>query len=168
MKKDIIEIRSNINATIDWLAAVEKEREEREKAEREARWKKEQEEREARAANWAKEHPILEKYTYISHYNYEYYSYKGEACDIYFYEWSNVEAQPLHFDFMVPFYRFLDSSKINLCDGENNKIKSTSKAFITCKPGCRDMIIASNYDELRCELQKVKSVVTVLAAVPEI
>ena len=110
----------------------------------------------------------MEKYTYISHYNYEYYSYKGEACDIYFYEWSDVDAQPLHFDFIIPFYRFLDSCKINLCDGENNKIKGSSKSFITCKPGCRDMIIASNYDELKCEFQKVKNLVcnTLIRKIP--
>ena len=128
MKRDIIEIRSNINPMIDWLTQKEIEREEREKAEREAKWEAERKEREERERKWKEEHPILDKYTYMSQWNYETYSYQGESVNYYFYEWSDITSEPRYFGFSIPFYKFLDFCKMKFTDEDNDKLKK----FKTC------------------------------------
>ena len=107
MKRDIFIIRGNITPMIARLEQLTKEREEREKAEREERWKREREERERKAQEWKILHPILDKFTYISAYNYDTYSWPGDYVNIRFYEWSNIESEPKFFSHSIAFYRFL-------------------------------------------------------------
>jgi hypothetical protein len=168
MKRDIMEIRSNINPMIDWLTQKEIEREEREKAEREAKWERERKEREEKEAKWKSEHPILDKYTYMSQWNWETYSYQGEAVNYYFYEWSNIYGEPRKFDFSIPFYKFLDFCKMDFSDDDNNKLKSNKTCYIVCKPGCNSLIIEPSYEALKEAFEKCKTVGRVLATVPEI
>jgi hypothetical protein len=168
MKKDIIEIRSNINPMIDWLAQKEKEREEREKAEREAKWERDRIEREEKERKWKEEHPILDKYTYMSQWNFETYSYQGESVNYYFYEWSDLNREPRYFPFSIPFYKFLDSSKIDMVDEENNRLKAFKTCYITCVPGQNRLIIEQTFDKLKESFENVKIVGRVLATVPEI
>lgn len=168
MKRDIIEIRSNINPMIDWLAQVEHEREEHEKAEREAKWERDRKEREEREAKWKEEHPILDKYTYMSQWNYETYSYQGEAVNYYFYEWSNIHSEPMLFNFSIPFYRFLDKCKMDFTENDNAKLKAHRTCHIVCKPECNSLIIEPSYEAMKTAFENVKVVGKVLATVPDI
>ena len=81
-------------------------REEREKAEREEKWRKEREEREKKEAEWKKEHPILDKYTYMSYYNYDTYGWEGYYINVHFYEWSDINSSPRIFPYSTSFYIF--------------------------------------------------------------
>ena len=164
MEREIV-IRSNINPLINWLEDKRKEREERERIEREARWAKEKEERERKAAEWRSAHPILDKYTYISEFNYDYHSYQGTYVDYHFYEWSNIHCNPIHFEYSIPFYRFLDECKINLTDEGNQKLKDNRTCHIICKPGCNDLLIDTTYSGLVSQLNDLEVAKKVIASV---
>jgi hypothetical protein len=156
MKREIFVVRGNITPMIARLEQLTKEREEREKAEREERWKREREERERKAQEWKNLHPILDKFTYISAYNYDTYSWPGDYVNIRFYEWSNLDIEPKFFSHSIAFYRFLDECKINLTDEQNNKIKSNSGCHITCIPGTHDLVIGTSYDSLKSNFNLAK------------
>jgi len=149
MKRDIFVIRGNITPAVERLEQIAKEREEREKAEREERYKREREERERKAEEWKKAHPILDKFTYISAYNYDTYSWPGDYINVRFYEWSNIESEPRFFAHSIAFYKFLDECNINLTIEQNNKIKANCGCHITCIPGTHDLVVGTSYDSLK-------------------
>ena len=156
MEENVIIIRSNITPTVNRLEQLVKEREEKEKAEREARFAREKAEREAKEAAWKKEHPILDKYTYLSYYNYETYTWQGEYVNVYFYEWSDIHREPLRFLYSLEMYKFFDRCKLNLTDADNNKIKANRGCYITCAPGTCDLIIGKDYDDLQNQYNTIK------------
>lgn len=165
----MIVIRGNITPMMEKIELMAKEREEREKAEREAKLEAERKEREAKAEAWKKEHPVLDKYTYISHYNYETYSWPGDYWNVFFYEWSNINSEPRHFPYSVEFLKFLDSSKIMPTDENINKIKlMKSGCYITCKPGCTDLIVGENYESMKSQFNAIASLGRILATVPDV
>lgn len=166
--REFIEIRSNITPTINWLNQLELDKAEKEKQEREARWAREREERERKEAEWKAEHPILDRYTYISQWNYETYCYQGNSVNFYFYEWSNLNSEPISFSFDIPFYKFLDKCKIDFTDKDNEKIKTHRTCHIICKPGCNSLIIATTYDKMKEEFERVATVGKVIASVPTV
>ena len=168
MKRDILVVRGNINDTIVRLEQLAKEKEERERAEREARWAKEREEREAREAAWKKEHYILDKYTYMSQWNWETYSWVGDYINLFFYEWSDINSEPRHFPHTTALYRFLDSSKLNLTDEINNRFKQTPGCHMTCVPGTHDLIIGLTYQDLKRQYEEKTSLAKILKDVPSV
>ena len=161
MRNDIFEIRGNINHTVIRLEQLTKEKEERERQEREARWAKE---REVKEAVWKKEHFILDKYTYMSQWNWETYSWVGDYINMFFYEWSNIDSKPRHFPYSTEFYRFLDSSKLNLTDEINKLFRSKSGCHMICIPNTHNLLIAESYDELKEKFNLSK----VIENVPEV
>ena len=163
MKRDIFEIRGNITPTVERLEQLRIEQEAREKAEREERMERERKEREAKAEAWKKEHWILDKYTYISQYNYNTYSWPGDLCNISFYEWSDIYREPIKFSHTVPFFKFLDSSKINVTDADVNKFKANPGCHIVCKPGKNELIVGETYEVMKNKFITEK----VLMSVPE-
>jgi len=164
----MIVIRGNITPMMEKIALLAKEREEREKAEREAKLEAERKEREAKAEAWKKEHPVLDKYTYISHYNYETYSWPGDYCNIFFYEWSNVNSEPRRFPYTVEFFKFLDKCKIMPTDENVNKFKAKSGCHIICKPGCSELIVGDSYESMRSQFNAAANLGKILASVPEV
>ncbi len=164
MIDDILEIRSNITPMITRLARLEAERLERERLEREERMERERKEREERANNWKKEHPVLDKYTYISYYNYDTYSWQGDYCNVHFYEWSNANVAPKKFPYTIGFFRFLDDCKIMPTQADVDKIKRTSGCHIICKPGSKELIVGETYDKMVTEFNTCKA----LEAVPTV
>lgn len=167
--ENIIEIRSNITESVCRFVEAEALRLKREEEERKARWEREQKLREEETNKWKEEHPNLEKYTYCSYYcrntfNYEY----GGSCKIHFYEWSNINSEPIVFNYYPYFYRFLDECKILLSYDENCELKSVNSVFVTCKPGCKELIIGKTYDELRDKYNNILSLSNVLSSVPEV
>ena len=168
MKRDILVVRGNINDTIVRLEQLAKEKEERERVEREARWAKEREEREAKEAAWKKEHFILDKYTYMSQWNWETYSWVGDYINLFFYEWSDINSEPRHFPHTTAFYRFLDSSKLNLTDEINEKFKHVPGCHMTCVPGTHDLIIGITYQDLKRQYEEKTSLANILKDVPSV
>ena len=164
MKKDIFVIRGNITPTIERLERERIKREAQEKAEREAKWAKEREEREKKEAEWKKEHPILDKFTYISYHNFDTYSWPGDYCNIRFYEWSDINREPRFFSHTIGFYRFLDECKLNLTEAQNSKIKANMGCHITCIPGTHDLLIGPSYESLKSQF----NMAMVLGPVPEV
>lgn len=169
MKRSIFEIRSNINPSLESVMVKEKEREEREKAERDAKWQREQEERTRLSNEWMETHKNLFKYTYMSYYNKDTFDYgSGVSCDIHFYEWSDINRWPLKFDRYGWFYKFLDESGLFIECDDNTRMKSFAQAFITCKPGSKNLIVCRSYEELKREFHLAENAAKVLAVVPEI
>ena len=155
----ILRLRKNIlegSGTVSHQEAIEK-------AEREERMERERKEREARAEAWKKEHWILDKYTYISQYNYDTYSWPGDLCNISFYEWSDIYREPIKFSHTTPFFKFLDSSKINVTDADVNKFKANPGCHIVCKPGKNELIVGETYEVMKNKFITEK----VLMSVPE-
>ena len=167
MKRDIIEIRNNITHTVLHLEQLEKEREEREKAEREAKYAEERRKREELEAEWKTKHAVLDKYTFISPWNYETYSWIGDYINLRFYEWSDIYSEPRYFSHTTAFFRFLDSSGIMPTDADVNLIKQ-SGCHVICKPGCSELIVKKTYCELKEEFERINSLAKVLATVPDI
>jgi len=161
MNRDIFEVRGNINPTMERMERLRIEREEREKTEREARYERERKEREERSAAWKKEHWILDKYTFISEYNYNSYCFQGDKCDIKFYEWSDINREPLKFPNIIPFFRFLDSSKIFITDGDVNKFKTHIGCHIVCKPNSNHVIVGDNYEDMKNKFLTEKALMSV-------
>jgi hypothetical protein len=163
------EIRSNINSSFAVIERLTKEREEREKAEREEKWKRDQEERERAAKEWQETHPNIFKYTYASYYNRENFNYDyGAYCKIHFYEWSNVESQPIVFERYTRLYKFLDDCGLFIKEDDNNKIKPIASCYIACKPGSKDLIVCTTYDELKKKVEEARTLANVIASVPDV
>ena len=167
MDKEILVIRGNITPSFNRFEELVKAREERERLEREEKWKKEREEREQKEADWKKEHPILDKFTYLSYYNYETYGWNGYLIDVYFYEWSDINSNPRKFPYSTEFYKFLDACKINLTQEQNDLFRGKSGCHITCIPGTHNLIVSKTYDELKVEYEKASVLSKVLESVPE-
>lgn len=149
MDKEYIQIHSNIGIAMERHMERIKAEEEAEKAKREAEWQKAREEREAREAAWKEKHPNLAKYTYCSSYSDNSYSpYYGGYCKIHFYEWSDLNSNPRTFDYYSPFYKFLDECELLLSSEQNAEIKPLSKCFVTCRRGCKELIVAPTYEGL--------------------
>lgn len=167
MDKEILVIRGNINHSFNRIEVLTKEREEREKAEREEKWRKEREEREKKEAEWKKEHPILDKYTYMSYYNYDTYSWEGYYINVHFYEWSDINSSPRIFPYTTNFYKFLDKCQINLTQEQNDIFKTKNGCHITCIPGTHDLIVSTSYEKLKEDYERITVLSKVLEPVPE-
>jgi len=87
---------------------------------------------------------------------------------IYFYEWSDVSRMPQTFFTVDAFKRFLSVSGIELKGYEAEIIKALHVPFITCKKGCKDLIIKDTLKDLREELNKCSSGNTANGVVPTV
>lgn len=168
MKRDIIEIRNNITNTVIRLEQIEKEKAEREKAEREAKYEEERKKREKEEAEWKVKHRVLDKYTYISPWNYNTYSWIGDYINLRFYEWSNIHSEPKFFSHSTAFFRFLDDCGIMPAEDDVKLFKQFTGCHAVCKPGCSEIIIKRTYEEMKEEFERVSTLAKVLATVPDI
>lgn len=172
MSDKVIEIRSNITSSVIRFEALEEERKKREEEERKERWAREEAERKRMREEWAAKHPNMEKYTYCSAYNFETFNYEyGGYCKIHFYEWSNIDSEPIFFKYYPYLYKFLDDCGIILNVNDNSLIRASSTCFITCAPGTKNLIVDTNYDSFREKFEEAKKaaqLVEILAAVPDV
>lgn len=172
MSDKVIEIRSNITSSVIRFEALEEERKKREEEERKERWAREEEERKRIREEWQAKHPNMEKYTYCSAYNFETFNYEyGGYCKIHFYEWSNIDSEPIIFRHYPYLYKFLDDCGIILNINDNTLIRAASNCFITCVPGKKDLIVDTNYDNFREKFEEAKKaaqLVEILSAVPDV
>lgn len=169
MIENIFEIRSNINSSFVEIERLTREREEREKAERDAKWKREQEEREKLVSEWQAAHPNMNKYTYASYYNYSTFNFEfGTFCKIHFYEWSDITREPIMFKYYPQLYDFLDKCGLLLSNDDNNMIKPLASCYISCKPNSKDLLVCTTYEELKRKMHEAENLANVLAPVPEV
>lgn len=169
MMSKLFEVRSNINTSFVEIERLAKEREEREKAERDAKWKRDQEEREQRAKEWEAKHPNMNKYTYASYYNFDNFNYDfGSYCKIHFYEWSDINREPIIFERYTRLYNFLDICGLFITEADNTMIKPLASCYISCKPGSKDLIVCTTYDELKRKMHETENLAKILAPVPDV
>ena len=68
---------------------------------------------------------------------------------IFFYEWSDVTRQPIRY-FSIPlFEKFLTESNLALEPWQKDVLLCLQQAFITCKPGTKELLVRSTYDSLK-------------------
>lgn len=67
---------------------------------------------------------------------------------IYFYEWSNIFQEPRKYFTIDAFERFLNLSGIHISLYEKDIIKNMKWCYITCRKGCKDLVIRSSYGSL--------------------
>lgn len=164
-----IEIRSNINSAFSEIERLRLIREEREKKEREEKWEREAAERKRLTDEWQNTHPNLFKYTYASYYSKDTFNYDyGAFCRIHFYEWSNVDSQPIVFERYTRLYQFLDNCGLFIEQKDNEMIKPLASCFISCKPNSKELIVCATYDELKRKMHEAKMLASILEPVPDI
>ena len=169
MAENIIEIRSNINSSFGVIERLRIEREEREKKERDEKWRREQEEREKKIAEWAEKHPNMNKHTYATYYNYDTFNFDyGPSCSLYFYEWSDINREPLKFERLYRFYDFLDKCGLILPSDKDTVIRGLITFYISCKPGSKELLICKEYDELKRLMHEAENLAKVLESVPDV
>jgi hypothetical protein len=169
MADNIFEIRSNINSSFDEIERLRIEREEREKKERDEKWRLEQAEREKKVSEWADKHPNMNKYTYATYYNYDNFNFEfGTYCKIHFYEWSDVNREPLIFERFPKLYDFLDRSGLFISEFDNSKVKPFASCYISCMPNSKDLIVCTTYKELKQKMHEAINLINVLKPVPEV
>lgn len=89
-----------------------------------------------------------------NNYNYNNNSYLSNVSrenfsgTIYFYEWSNIFQEPRKYFTIDAFERFLNLSGIRLSLYEKDIIKNMKWCYITCRKGCKDLVIRSSYGSL--------------------
>ena len=94
-------------------------------------------------------------------------SFKGV---IFFYEWSDVSRTPIRYFSLSLFEKFLSESGLMLEPWQRDFIKRLDTAYITCRPGGRELIVRNGYDYLKqavLDYDKDKKT-TALALLPNI
>ena len=164
-----MEILGNINDAVNKHFERVKAEEEREKREREEKWAKERLERERREQEWKEKNPMLEAYTCCSYYNQGTWGeWLGGPCKIYFYEWSDLNRQPLVFEKYYPFYRFLDSSGLRIDNVLNGRIKALNEVYLCCVNNSKRIVLGSSYDMLREAKIEAEKLDRVMSVSPEV
>lgn len=145
----LIFIRGNINEGIESHLERIKADEEREKAEREAKWEREREQREREKAAFEAEHPNMCAHTYYSYYNHVNFSfYYGGYCTIRFYEWSNIDGNCITYHYRPELYKFLDDCGLLLSNDQAEIIKNNTDSYVICKPNSKELLVASSREAL--------------------
>lgn len=85
----------------------------------------------------------------MSGYKYNDYSYYGsynnnslDSCNIYFYEWSDIEGNQKRFFKKSEFYKFCEECGITVTDADKRKLQNMSSSYISCKKGKKELVIA--------------------------
>lgn len=88
-------------------------------------------------------------------------SFRGDfnGC-IYFYEWSNINREPMKFFTIEGFSEFLRVSCIYLALYQKDMLKSLKWTYVTCKKGSKELIIRQSYIKLKEALEENNSSVS--------
>ena len=71
-----------------------------------------------------------------------------------FYEWSDVNRQPIGFLNNDDFIRFCNDSNINVSKRNLNFLNENDNIYATCKIGKNELIMSSDYRKLRKNVSK--------------
>lgn len=73
---------------------------------------------------------------------------------IFFYEWSDITRDPVRY-FSIPlFEKFLNESELELEPFQKDILLNLQQCFISCKPGCKDLVIRATYDGLKSTMAR--------------
>ena len=74
---------------------------------------------------------------------------------IFFYEWSDITRDPVRY-FSIPlFEKFLNESELELEPYQREIIMNLNQCYITCKPGCKDLVLRASYDNLKATMGRL-------------
>lgn len=76
-------------------------------------------------------------------------------CSIYFYEWSNLEAEPRVFNDKEDFFKFLSDSNIPE-QNMRNELRYSYNSYITCIEGTTTLVRGITRYDLRFEYNRKK------------
>lgn len=146
----VMEIRGGIDEAL-MLAHEARIKKDEEIARRKA-----DEERQKKAAEDAKlreqyniNHPNLCKHLYASYWNQNPYYGDSRHCNVYFYEWSDINSEPKKFVNHRGILDWLDNCGLFMDSEMYGKLIPLREAYITCKPNSSELIMANSYDELK-------------------
>ena len=72
---------------------------------------------------------------------------------IYFYEWSDITRTPVRYFSISLFEKFLNESNLELEAWQKDIILNLQhEAYITCKPGSKELIVRSSYEALKISM----------------
>ncbi len=103
-----------------------------------------------------------EKHSYSYNYSTPSYSSKSAAYNaalangtfrVYFYEWSDINREPLVFSTFVEFSNFLKKCDIPILYWEENLILSLTQSYITCKKNTKQLVIRNRYNQLESAMK---------------
>ena len=77
-----------------------------------------------------------------------------------FYEWSDISRQPITFLNDDDFISFCRDSNINLSKRNMNFLNENNCIYSTCKKGKNELIMSSNYKNLRKLVNKSNKTIT--------
>lgn len=93
-------------------------------------------------------------------YSGSYMNYK-ERCDVYFYEWSDLNSVPKRFSNSKEFFKFLDECKISITDGLKHHFDDRYTFHATCFKGSNVLCLASSKFQLETLLKKIEESKTI-------
>lgn len=90
-------------------------------------------------------------------YNANYYSPAQNGCgvntrgDIYFYEWSDINCTPRHFNTLADFEKWLNNEcQIYLMQWQRESLLAYgANKYVICRPGCKDLLIRHTFEGLK-------------------
>lgn len=74
-----------------------------------------------------------------------------------FYEWSDVNSQPIIFQHVNDFLYFCDDCNIKVSLKNYNFINNHDKTFAVCKNGVNELVLSGDYHNLRKNFSKHKN-----------
>lgn len=77
---------------------------------------------------------------------------------IFFYEWSDINSQPIEFKCNNDFLNFCSKSNIRISKSNYNFIDFNKMIFATCKIGKNELIMSGDYRNFRKNFSRHKNV----------
>lgn len=74
-----------------------------------------------------------------------------------FFEWSDVNRQPIRFQHLNDFMYFCDESNIKLSKKNYNFLNNHDITFAVCKNGVNELVLSGDYRNLRKNFSKHKN-----------
>lgn len=74
-----------------------------------------------------------------------------------FFEWSDVNRQPITFKCVFDFFKFCENSNIKVSRKNYNFINNHESTFAVCKEGVNELVVSGDYRNLRKNFSKHKN-----------
>lgn len=101
-----------------------------------------------------KNRPIGYRYSRSQEYYNETFGSNTFHGVIYFYEWSDITRSPIRYFSISLFEKFLNESNLELEAWQKDIILNLqTEAYITCKPGSKELIVRSSYEALKISIK---------------
>lgn len=84
---------------------------------------------------------------------------------IFFYEWSDISRLPTRYFSLSLFEKFLSECDLCLEPHQRDIILNLPQSFISCKKGCKELIVRGSYDSLKSAMLR-EGTTLILPTVP--